>query len=92
MLDDPLRDVAQLDVVRLRLTPQEVERAIGVEVEALHEDALRLADELAGVDRDLQAGLVVGVRQGDGGMAYEDRGDRDVVLVERVGVVGVEVE
>ena len=73
VLDHPRRDVAQLDVVVLRQSPQEVERAVGVEVVALHEDALRLTDQLARVDRDLQAFFVVRGGESDRRVGHEDR-------------------
>ena len=92
VLDDPRRHVAQLDVVVLRQATQEVERAIGVEVVALHQDALRLADQLARIDRDLQALFVVGGGERHRRMGHEDRGDRDVIVVECVDALGVEVE
>ena len=82
MLDDPCGDVTQLDVVVLRQPSQEVEGAVGVEVVALHQDALRLTDQLARVDRDLQALFVVGGCEGHRRMGHEDRGDRDVVVIE----------
>ena len=53
-VDDLLRDDRKLDVGGLRVAAQDVERAIAVDLEALHQDALRLTEQVATVRGDLE--------------------------------------
>src|SRR4051794_13106598 len=51
LVDDPLGDVAELDVVLLRRTDQEAEGVVLVDAIALHQDPDRLADDLTSLHR-----------------------------------------
>ena len=76
----------------LRVAAQHRERLLLVDVEALHQDALRLADQLARVDRLPEVrGVVDGVHR-DRRVPGDEVRDLQVDVVEVVGPLVVEVE
>ena len=81
-----------LRVVVLGVAAQHLERALRVEVEPLHQDALRLADEVARVDRLAQVLVAACVLHRDRRVPRQHVRDVGVGLVEGAGLRVVEVE
>src|SRR6266516_1289049 len=63
--DEFFGDVAEFAVGLLGVALEDLEGAVAVETVALHQDAHRLTDQLAGVDRQHQGGLLAGVGDRD---------------------------
>jgi hypothetical protein len=62
------------------------------QIVALHQDALRLADDISAGQRGLELRLGCRAEQGDGGMLGHDVADRNRLVGERVSAVAVEVQ
>jgi hypothetical protein len=76
VVDDRLGNVDQLVAVVLRVVAQHVERTIGVDPVAGHQDALCLFDRSAATERALQAVVVGKPLQGDVDRALQFLGAR----------------
>lgn len=89
---EQLGDVAQLGVRVLRRDDEQVERLESVDLVPLHQDALGLTDDVAGVESGAQTGRGAAGLHRDGGVHGEQHGDGLVVIGEGVGLGRVDVE
>lgn len=89
-LNDLLGDLPELDVPALGELPQQVERSGRADVVAFHENALRLAEEGAGLYRGAE--MLVGLRapKRDGCTGGEDQGL--AVVLGGARLLGVHVQ
>jgi hypothetical protein len=86
--DEPTGHIDQLDVGLLRRGDQHLEGLILVDREPLDEDALRLADDVAGVEGVLVAGGAFGSVEQQRRLGGEEAGDDGRLLSEGVGPPG----
>src|ERR1700761_6987482 len=94
-----LGDLAELDVQPLRRAAEQVEGVVGGDPEPLHQDALGLADDVAGGQGRVQLTAELLQRpalpdgpEGDRGVGGQDQADLAGPVVEGVGLAGVGVQ
>src|SRR6476659_2916843 len=85
-------EVSKFSVLLLADSGQYLERLVGGDLVALHQDPFGLPDQVAAVDRPVELVDRLGAGVGDRGMAGEDQTGVFGFVGERVRLVAVQVE